>query len=75
MSPEEQGRDDDEFLRALFRDWPEDVRFWALRASPPGLVPMLLDKSLPRRHWSRTAMFGPEGRAGWVEPDLQPFPF
>ena len=38
-------------------------------------VPFLLDKNLARRHWSRTAMFGPEGRAGWVEPDLAPLPF
>lgn len=38
-------------------------------------VPMLLDKNLAQRHWSRTAMFGPEARAGWVEPDLAPLPF
>jgi hypothetical protein len=38
-------------------------------------VPMLLDRNLAQRHWSRTAMFGPEGRAMWVEPDLVPLPF
>jgi hypothetical protein len=38
-------------------------------------VPMLLDKNLAQRHWSRTAMFGPEARASWVEPDLVPLPF
>ena len=38
-------------------------------------VPMLLDKSLAQRHWSRTVMFGPEARAVWVEPDLRPLPF
>ena len=38
-------------------------------------TPFLLDKNLAQRHWSRTAMFGPEGRAGWVEPDLAPLPF
>lgn len=37
--------------------------------------PMLLDKNLAQRHWSRTRMFGPEARAAWVEPDLAPFPF
>jgi len=35
-------------------------------------VPMLLDKNLPLRHWSRTAMFGPDARVSWVEPDLVP---
>lgn len=35
-------------------------------------VPMLLDKNVPLRHWSRTAMFGPEARVSWVEPDLLP---
>jgi hypothetical protein len=38
-------------------------------------VPMLLDKNLAQRHWSRRLMFGPEGRAAWVEPDLAPLPF
>jgi hypothetical protein len=38
-------------------------------------LPKLLDKNLAQRHWSRTAMFGPDGRAGWVEPDLVPLPF
>lgn len=40
-----------------------------------GHVPMLLDKHLAQRHWSRTAMFGPEARERWVEPDLRPLPF
>ena len=35
-------------------------------------VPMLLDKNLALRHWSRTALFGPVARASWVEPDLVP---
>ena len=38
-------------------------------------APFLTDKNLPLRHWSRTAMFGPEGRARLVEPDLAPLPF
>ena len=37
--------------------------------------PMLLDKHLAQRHWSRTLMFGPEARVNWVEPDLRPLPF
>lgn len=35
-------------------------------------MPLLMDKSLPFRHWSRELMFGAEARAGWVEPDLLP---
>jgi hypothetical protein len=35
-------------------------------------APLLLDKGLPFRHWSRELMFGPEARARWVEPDLLP---
>jgi hypothetical protein len=38
-------------------------------------VPMLADKNIVLRHWSRTALFGPEARLGWVEPDLMPIPF
>ena len=35
-------------------------------------VPMLLDKNLALRHWSRTSLFGPDARVRWVEPDLVP---
>ena len=38
-------------------------------------VPMLADKNIVLRHWSRTALFGPDARARWVEPDLRPLPF
>ena len=38
-------------------------------------VPMLLDKNLAQRHWSRTLMFGPDARTAWIEPDLRPLPF
>jgi hypothetical protein len=38
-------------------------------------MPMLLDKNLAQRHWSRTVMFGPEARVTWVEPDVAPIPF
>jgi hypothetical protein len=37
-------------------------------------VPMLLDKGLPFRHWSRERMFSPEARERWVDPDLLPMP-
>jgi hypothetical protein len=37
--------------------------------------PMLLDPGLPFRHWRREAMFTPEARAAWREPDLVPLPF
>ena len=38
-------------------------------------VPMLADKNIVLRHWTRTALFGPEARARWVEPDLMPIAF
>lgn len=38
-------------------------------------LPMLADKNIMLRHWSRTALFGPEARKIWVEPDLVPLPF
>ena len=36
--------------------------------------PLLLDKELFLRHWSGPAMFAPEARAGWRDPDLRPLP-
>ena len=38
-------------------------------------APLLADKNTVLRHWSRTALFGPDARARWVEPDLRPLPF
>jgi len=37
--------------------------------------PMLLDAGLPFRHWRREAMFSPEARSAWRDPDLAPLPF
>jgi hypothetical protein len=37
--------------------------------------PLLLDKNTPLRHWSRDAMFSPDARAEWCEPDLAGLPF
>jgi hypothetical protein len=36
--------------------------------------PMLLDKSLPYRHWREKTFNSDKARAGWVEPDLVPLP-
>lgn len=38
-------------------------------------VPMLADKNIVLRHWSRTALFGPDARTRWLEPDLLPLSF
>jgi hypothetical protein len=35
-------------------------------------LPLLLDKDLPFRHWSRPAMATEAARRGWLEPDLAP---
>ena len=40
-----------------------------------GAFPMLLDKELFLRHWSRPTMFTPEARAAWRDPDLVALPF
>ena len=37
--------------------------------------PLLLDKNTPLRHWSREAMFGPDARGAWRDPDLVALPF
>jgi hypothetical protein len=37
--------------------------------------PMLLDKALPLRHWSREALFSDAARAAWAEPDILPLPW
>lgn len=37
--------------------------------------PLLLDRSLPFRHWSREVLLAPEARAAWRDPDLLPLPF
>ncbi|HEY2908487.1 MAG TPA: hypothetical protein VGJ29_21450, partial [Vicinamibacterales bacterium] len=35
-------------------------------------VAQLLDKDLPRRHYSRECLTSDEARQSWVEPDLRP---
>jgi hypothetical protein len=53
----------------------------ALRDAPQagfeGLLerhPWLLDKETVFRHYRRDTLMGPEARAAWVEPDLEPLP-
>src|SRR3989441_10699680 len=36
--------------------------------------PLLLDKSLPYRHWRGETFNSDQARAGWGEPDLVPLP-
>ena len=36
--------------------------------------PLLLDKTLPYRHWRGETFSSDQARAGWVEPDLAPLP-
>ncbi len=50
---------------------PEIVDFDEFLAA----YPPLLDKSTPLRHWSREAMFAPDARAAWRDPDLVALPF
>jgi hypothetical protein len=50
---------------------PEIADFDELLAA----CPLLLDKNTPLRHWSREAMFAPDARAEWRDPDLVALPF
>ena len=45
---------------------PEIADFDELLAAHP----LVLDKNTPLRHWSREAMFAPDARAAWRDPDL-----
>jgi len=65
------------YHETLTRFW---VRIVAHAAAPTfeetlNRHPLLLDKGLPLRHWSREVLFGDAARAAWVEPDLAPLPF
>ena len=50
---------------------PEIADFDELLAA----YPLLLDKNTPLRHWSCEAMFAPDARAEWRDPDLVALPF
>jgi hypothetical protein len=52
-------------------DRPEIVDFDEFLAT----YPLLLDKNIPLRHWSREAMFGAAARAAWRDPDMAALPF
>jgi hypothetical protein len=55
----------------VMKSTPEAETFDELLAAHPGL----LDKSLPRRHWSAEAMAGSAARTSWVPPDLRSLPW
>jgi len=38
------------------------------------IFPILLDKSLPYRHWTGETFNSERARAGWIEPDQVPLP-
>lgn len=64
------------------------TRFWiwlvdhAMRARPEitsfddflTAYPMVLDKTLPFRHWSHDGLMSPAARAVWVDPDVLALP-
>jgi hypothetical protein len=65
----------------LSRAWVEMVAHHA-GADPAGDFadfarrnPELLDKRLPSRFYRSSTLAGAAARAGWVEPDLEPFPW
>ena len=37
--------------------------------------PMLLQKDLPLRNWTRETLYGDAAREAWIEPDMTPLPF
>ena len=70
------------FNATVTRAWIEIVAYHAV-ADPSvtdfgafaGHHPELLDKRLLTRHYPAAALASPQARAGWVEPDLVPFPW
>jgi hypothetical protein len=64
----------------LSRAWVRVVAHAMARHSGAGFDallaahPQLLDKHILLAHYSRSTLFGPAARSGWVEPDLQPLP-
>jgi hypothetical protein len=51
------------------------IQRFAQHHSHLATYPLLLDKNTPLRHWSRDAMFSPDTRAEWREPDRVGLPF
>jgi hypothetical protein len=64
------------------------TRFWiwmvdhAMRTRPENssfvdfvdAFPIVLDKTLPFRHWSHDRLMSPAARAAWLDPDLLALP-
>jgi hypothetical protein len=69
------------YHETLTRFWTTLVAHAADRAGADdfdGLLaahPMLLDRGLALRHWSREALLAPEARAAWRAPDVLALPF
>jgi hypothetical protein len=63
------------------RAWVELVAHHAVRHPTSGFAafierhPRLLDKRLLTSFYRSTTLASPQARAGWVEPDLAPFPW
>jgi len=63
------------------RAWVELVGHHAAQSGTPsfdsftGQHPLLLDKRLLTRFYRPSTLAGGAARAGWVEPDLEPFPW
>ena len=58
-------------LHHVMRRSPDSESFDQLTAR----FPLLLDKNLIERHWSRALLFDdPRSRTSWVAPDLRPLP-
>jgi hypothetical protein len=70
------------FNATVTRAWTEIVAHH-MAAAPPGTdfasfaerYPTLLDKRLLSRHYTARTLASPAARAGWVDPDLVPFPW
>jgi hypothetical protein len=70
------------FHATVTRAWVEIVAHH-MAAGPPApdfaafadRFPWLLDKRLLTRHYSSRALASPAARAGWLDPDLVPFPW
>ncbi|MFD8637232.1 hypothetical protein [Streptomyces sp. NPDC059533] len=71
----------EKYHRTLTRAWTELIAHHAAGTGEDDFDafadrhPDLLDKHLPERFYSPAALAAPEARAGWLEPDLAPFPW
>jgi hypothetical protein len=69
------------FHATVTRAWVEIVANHMAAGTAPdfatfaGRFPLLLDKRLLTRHYTSRVLASPAAKAGWVEPDLLPFPW